>query len=56
LGWKLEGGTAVIPAGQGFALAFGGKFVRVWMFQSGDGVEAIIHRVGSRFFRLRSAV
>ena len=30
----------------GFALAFGGKFVRAWIFLSGDDVEAIIHRSG----------
>src|SRR5438045_102396 len=43
------GETSIIPAGQGFALAFGGKFVRVWMVKSGDVVEAIIHRAGAPF-------
>lgn len=44
-----EGETAVIPANQGFALGFASKYVRVWTFSSGDGVEAIIHKAGAPF-------
>jgi mannose-6-phosphate isomerase-like protein (cupin superfamily) len=44
-----EGETAVIPAGQGFALGFASKYVRVWTFTSGDGVEAVIHKAGGPY-------
>jgi hypothetical protein len=44
-----EDETSIIPAGQGFALAFGGKFIRVWKVKSGDVVEAIIHRACAPF-------
>ncbi|RAK71414.1 RmlC-like cupin [Aspergillus fijiensis CBS 313.89] len=44
-----EGETAVIPAGQAFALKFASRFVRVWSFTDGDGIETLIHRVGQRY-------
>ena len=44
-----EGETAVIPAGQGFSLSFDSRYVRVWTFSSGDGVEAIVHKIGQPF-------
>lgn len=44
-----EGETAVIPANQGFALGFASKYVRVWTFSSGDGVETIIQKAGEPF-------
>lgn len=43
-----EGETVVIPAGQCFRLEFATKFVRVNCFTSGDGIEALIHRVGEQ--------
>lgn len=42
-----EGETAMIPAGQAFSLEFESKYVRVWSFASGDGVESLVHRLGS---------
>lgn len=44
-----EGETAVIPAGQGFSLQFASRYVRVWTFTGGDGVEAIVHKVGKSY-------
>ncbi|PYH78106.1 RmlC-like cupin [Aspergillus uvarum CBS 121591] len=44
-----EGETAVIPAGQAFALKFASRFVRVWSFTDGDGIETLIHRVGQKY-------
>lgn len=44
-----EGETAVIPAGQPFALDFASRYVRVWSFTDGDGIEALVHRLGQRF-------
>lgn len=48
--YTINGGeTAVIPAGQGFALKFASKYVRVWTFTGGDGVEAVIHKLGQPY-------
>lgn len=44
-----EGETVVIPAGQAFALVFGSRYVRVWSFADGDGIEAVVHRLGVPF-------
>lgn len=44
-----EGETALIPAGQTFSLKFGSRYVRVWSFTSGDGIEALVHRLGVPF-------
>ncbi|RAL02066.1 RmlC-like cupin [Aspergillus ibericus CBS 121593] len=44
-----EGETVVIPAGQAFALGFASRYVRVWSFTDGDGIETLIHRLGQRF-------
>lgn len=41
-----EGETVVIPAGQAFALEFRSKYVRVWSFTDGDGIEALVQRTG----------
>lgn len=41
-----EGETVVISAGQAFALEFRSKYVRVWSFTDGDGIEALVQRVG----------
>ncbi|KAL3476845.1 hypothetical protein BJX99DRAFT_270197 [Aspergillus californicus] len=41
-----EGETVLIPAGQAFALEFRSRFVRVWSFTDGDGIETLIHRAG----------
>lgn len=44
-----EGETVVIPAGQAFALRFASRYVRVWSFTDGDGIETLIHRLGTQF-------
>ncbi|PYH29832.1 RmlC-like cupin [Aspergillus neoniger CBS 115656] len=44
-----EGETVVIPAGQAFALRFASRYVRVWSFTDGDGIETLIHRLGTPF-------
>ena len=44
-----EGETAVIPAGQAFALDFASRYVRVWSFTDGDGIETLVHRLGKPF-------
>ncbi|KAK7509523.1 cupin domain protein [Phyllosticta citriasiana] len=41
-----EGETIFIAAGTPFALKFASKFVRVWSFTSGDGIEAFVHEAG----------
>lgn len=43
-----EGETAVIPAGQPFALDFASRYVRVWSFTDGDGIETLVHRLGQQ--------
>jgi len=43
------GDTAIIPAKQGFRLKFASRYVQVFTFSSGDGVEAIIHTAGKPF-------
>lgn len=44
-----EGETVVIPAGQGFALRFASRYVRVWSFSDGDGLEMLVQRLGRTF-------
>jgi len=41
-----EGETLFLPAGTKFSLHFVSKFVRVWSFTSGDGIEALVHEAG----------
>ncbi|KAE8132929.1 RmlC-like cupin domain-containing protein [Aspergillus pseudotamarii] len=44
-----EGETVVIPAGQTFTLAFNSRYVRVWSFTDGNGIESLVHRLGKPF-------
>ncbi|RHZ60795.1 uncharacterized protein CDV56_104166 [Aspergillus thermomutatus] len=44
-----EGETVVVPAGQAFALRFDSKYVRVYSFTDGDGIESLVHRLGKPF-------
>ncbi|KAL4933074.1 uncharacterized protein BDV17DRAFT_279347 [Aspergillus undulatus] len=44
-----EGETVVVPSGQAFALEFRSRYVRVWSFADGDGIEALVQRVGAPF-------
>jgi mannose-6-phosphate isomerase-like protein (cupin superfamily) len=41
-----EGETVVVPAGQAFSLHFRSRFVRVWSFTDGDGLESLVQRAG----------
>ena len=41
-----EGDTLVVPAGSPFSLQARSKYVRVYSFTSGDGIEALIHSAG----------
>ena len=41
-----EGDTLVVPAGSAFSLQARSKYVRVYSFTSGDGIEALIHAAG----------
>lgn len=41
-----EGETVFVAAGERFALRFGSKFVRVWSFTSGDGIESVVIGAG----------
>ncbi|KAL2807581.1 RmlC-like cupin [Aspergillus granulosus] len=44
-----EGETVVIPAGQAFSLHFRSRFVRVWSFTDGNGIESLVQRAGQAF-------
>lgn len=44
-----EGETLFISAGTPFSLKFRSKFVRLWSFTTGDGIEAVIHEAGIPF-------
>lgn len=44
-----EGETVMIAAGQPFRLAAGSKYVRVWSFTNGKGIEDVIQRAGAPF-------
>lgn len=41
-----EGDTLVVPSGSAFSLQARSKYVRVYSFTSGDGLEALIHSAG----------
>lgn len=42
-----EGQTLVIAAGEAFRFEFGSRFVRVWSFTNGPGLEQLIQSAGS---------
>lgn len=44
-----EGETIFVAAGTPFSLKFASKFVRVWSFTSGDGIEALVHDAGKPY-------
>lgn len=50
-GWSeaRRGETLFIPAGQGFSLEFGSRYVQAYLFTNGKGVEELIHVAGSPF-------
>lgn len=41
-----EGQTLVVAAGETFSIDFGSRFVRVWSFTNGSGVEELIRQAG----------
>jgi hypothetical protein len=47
-GWNevREGQTLVVAAGETFTLDFGSRYVRVWSFTSGRGLEELIQKAG----------
>ncbi|KAJ4007762.1 hypothetical protein NW766_009565 [Fusarium irregulare] len=42
-----EGETVMIAAGQSFKLEFGSRYVRVWSFTDGQGIEELVQQVGA---------
>lgn len=44
-----EGEVIFLPANTAFSLTFASKFVRLWSFSSGDGIDDLIHRAGKPF-------
>jgi hypothetical protein len=42
-----EGQTVVIAAGETFTLEFGSRYVRVWSFANGRGIEEVVQNAGS---------
>jgi mannose-6-phosphate isomerase-like protein (cupin superfamily) len=43
-----EGDTLVVPSGVAFRLEARSKYVPVYAFTSGDGIEAVIHAAGEQ--------
>lgn len=41
-----EGETVMIAAGQSFRLEFGSRYVRVWSFTDGEGIEELVQQAG----------
>lgn len=48
-GWNevREGQTLVVAAGETFILEFGSRYVRVWSFTNGRGVEELVRKAGN---------
>lgn len=44
-----EGQTLVVAAGETFTMDFGSRFVRVWTFTNGQGIEELIRRAGDSY-------
>lgn len=44
-----DGESVMVPAGEAFSLSFESRYVRVWSFASGDGVEALVHEAGEPY-------
>lgn len=44
-----EGQTILIAAGETFMMDFGSRFVRVWSFASGEGIEQLIRNAGTSY-------
>ena len=42
-----EGETVMIAAGQSFKLEFGSRYVRLWSFTDGQGIEEVVHQAGA---------
>jgi hypothetical protein len=50
-GWNKvrEGQTLVVAAGETFSIDFGSRFVRVWSFTNGPGIEDLIRKAGESY-------
>ncbi|EUC40264.1 hypothetical protein COCMIDRAFT_109287 [Bipolaris oryzae ATCC 44560] len=50
-GWSevREGQTLVVAAGETFSLDFGSRYVRVWSFTNGPGIEELIKQAGKSY-------
>jgi hypothetical protein len=50
-GWNevREGQTLVVAAGETFSIDFGSRFVRVWSFTNGPGIEHLISKAGESY-------
>lgn len=44
-----EGQTLVVAAGETFSIDFGSRFVRVWSFTNGPGIEELIRQAGESY-------
>ncbi|KAF2762119.1 putative dioxygenase [Pseudovirgaria hyperparasitica] len=44
-----EGETVFVQAGVAWGVVFESRFVRIWSFSSGDGVERVIERAGRQY-------
>ncbi|KAK8100133.1 hypothetical protein PG999_010507 [Apiospora kogelbergensis] len=44
-----EGQTLMVSAGEGFTLDFASRFVRVWSFTNGKGIEEMVQNAGSSY-------
>lgn len=47
-----EGQTLVVAAGETFTLGFGSRYVRVWSFSNGRGIEEVVQNAGSSYSSL----
>lgn len=44
-----EGQTILVAAGETFTVDFGSRYVRVWSFTNGEGVEELIRKAGTSY-------
>ena len=44
-----EGQTIVVAAGEKFMIGFGSRYVRVWSFTNGKGIEEVIRKGGESY-------
>lgn len=44
-----EGQTLVVAAGETFSIEFGSRYVRLWSFTNGEGIEEVIRKGGESY-------